>query len=170
MVLLPEAQLFSQRPAPSSATRATIARNRVGRCRGFDPTARGREHLVPLPDGAGFLLPCTNDLFGPGYAFRMTASSTHSNDTSSGIVLYQPPQPPIVSDKNRSEARVIVYHGRVDQTNFEQWEERVHESVGLLPQPEIAGVLPSPSDEAEGAQVLIHAIPQCVCRRARVLL
>lgn len=128
-------------------------RNTIAACRGVNPVTHGRDHLIPLPDGGGFLLPCTNDLFGPGYAFRMTSSSTFSDNPSFGLVPYQAPPPPIVSDKGRSEARVIVYQGGYCPADFEQWEGGWNVPAGLLPQPEIAGVLPGPTEDAVKEQV-----------------
>lgn len=150
-----------QRSAPVPATRATVTRNSIARCRGYDAASRGREHLVPLPDGGGYLLPCTTDLFGPGYAFRMTSSSSH-NDHSLGIERYHAPKPPIVSQKGRAEARVIVYHGGLSQTEYEPWESCAQSPVGLLPQPEIAGVLPGPSEEAKPNQPHDSAVERLV--------
>lgn len=82
----------------------------------------------------------------------MTSSSSH-NDHSLGIERYHAPKPPIVSQKGRAEARVIVYHGGLSQTEYEPWESCAQSPVGLLPQPEIAGVLPGPSEEAKPNQV-----------------
>ena len=151
-------QSIWQRSA-SIVSRATNVRDTVARGHRVDPVTRERDHLVPLPDGGGFLLPCTNDLFGPGYAFRMTSSSTLRDDAGFGIVPYQPLRPPIVSDKGRAEARVIVYRGSFCNADFERLEAGGNVPAGLLPQPAIAGVLPGPSEDETTDQVLLHRTP-----------
>eukprot|EP00892_Ulva_mutabilis_P006999 jgi/Ulvmu1/4671/UM002_0402.1 len=78
----------------------------------------------------------------------MTSSASFDEDTGFGLVLYEAPRPPIVSDKGRSGAQVIVYRAGVSHAEFEQAEGGGNVFAGLLPQPEIAGVLPRPSEEA----------------------
>lgn len=143
-------------PCPS----AMLTRKAIVRCVP-EPASRGR-NLVPLPDGGGFLFPCTNDLFGPGYAFRMSGSDTssldHLEEISLGIVPYKAPSPPIVSEQSRSKARVVIYRRGESAYEFKQiWDDAeiqgTHHPVGLLPQPEIAGVLPSPRQEEDESQV-----------------
>lgn len=83
----------------------------------------------------------------------MTSSSESGDNVGFGIVPYQPPQPPVVSEKGRMEARVIVYQGGRCNADFEQSEADRNVPAGLLPQPSIAGVLPGPSEEGITHQV-----------------